>query len=859
MASTPPVLRPRSIRGHLIVLVAALAIPLVALQLWWGFGQYHGAEEIADSEALVRADATATSVSRLMAMTEQILTEAARKHGPTWLGSSTCGPELVELAEHHPLLARVSVVRSDGSAACSGATDALIDEQVAAVRSGRTYRIGHPTLREGDGSWVLPLTAPISTDDGAFAGALVGELPLLVLGSILEGVRFDRGQLVTVTNADRIVLARSHDAPRFLGRELAAFTGEDRAIGPGLFVARGPDFEGVDRTWGQVEMMNGWVVYVGVARDAVLAPARAALARRIGLTVLVLLIGVGTAGFSYHRIARSLRELAEGLDSFSDPERLPLPPATPLEVRAVVAQFDESLRSRDRARVRERTARERYQSIFDNAVFGIFVVTFDGEVLEANAALAAMLGYPSTEALAAAGTDALFSGPDGRDVLAGAATANGVIDDVETTWIRVDGTPITVRLSGRTIRGPSGDPAFEVIVQDITEEKRTEGELRQTQKMEAIGKLAGGIAHDFNNLLTVIGGNLELLEDDMSEDDPTRRDVANIREATTRAMALTTRLLAFARRELRGARPVDVNGVVSNMEQLLLRLIGEDVALETRLAPGGPRITIDPGELEQILMNLVLNARDAMPAGGIVRIETSTTSVAPDGRAEAGLHLSVRDSGMGMDAETSKRIFEPFYTTKPMGKGTGLGLSTVYGIVQRSRGQIEVDSVPNRGTTIKIWFPLATEDTTVAAPERPLSRPDGGSERILVVEDEDLVRVFVKRALEDSGYQVVEASDGADALEVIGGTDAPIDLVLTDVLMPGMKGTELAEHVRAIAPEMPILFMSGYVRSEALDGSIRDNPDLLLRKPFRTSDLRERVRAALDGRLIADVGAHVRS
>ena len=392
-----------------------------------------------------------------------------------------------------------------------------------------------------------------------------------------------------------------------------------------------------------------------------------------------------------------------------------------------------------------------------------------------------------------------------------------------------------------------------MIVQDITDERHKENELRQTQKMEAIGKLAGGVAHDFNNLLTVIGGNAHFIETGLPGDHPLQGEVGQITEATHRAMSLTSQLLAFSRKEPRGVRSVDLNEVITDMERMLIRLIGEDLTVETRLAPETQPISIDRGELEQVIMNLVLNARDAMSKGGHMLIETRSEAIgggSANGSTTDGIVLSVRDGGLGMDYETRKRIFEPFFTTKPMGKGTGLGLSTVYGIVQRAGGHIDVESELGHGTTIDVWFPRAPD---VASPEQsavsPAARQDRapvGTETILVVEDEDLVRKFVRHVLVDAGYEVLTACNGEEALEIVGGLDTPADLVLTDVVMPRMKGPELAKRLATIAPDTVVLYMSGYIDTAELTEQLVTQPHGILHKPFSTTELREQVRVGLD-------------
>jgi two-component system cell cycle sensor histidine kinase/response regulator CckA len=389
-----------------------------------------------------------------------------------------------------------------------------------------------------------------------------------------------------------------------------------------------------------------------------------------------------------------------------------------------------------------------------------------------------------------------------------------------------------------------------VIVQDTTAEKRKENELRQTQKMEAIGKLAGGVAHDFNNLLTVIGGNTELIDDALPPEDPLRDELGQVLKATRRAASLTAQLLAFSRKEARETQPVHVNEVITDMERMLVRLIGEDVTLEARLSTHLRPISIDPGELDQIIMNLVLNARDAMPLGGPIVIETRPASAeAVSGTAHLagdGVLLSVRDGGVGMDEEVRKRIFEPFFTTKPVGEGTGLGLSTVYGMVHRADGCIEVESEIGVGTTFVVWFPYARRQIYQARQAPGAGAPTRGTEKILVVEDEELVRVFAHRALTDARYDVLMASDGQEALELVELLDSPVDMVLTDVVMPRMKGPELAEHLSTLSPLTPVLFMCGYIDNKAVEEQFKDRPDALLRKPFGRDELCERVRSTLD-------------
>jgi len=851
--------RSYSLRGQLGMLVAALAIPLLALQGWWSYHAYEGARESAEIDALAFADATALGVQQFFTTAEELMMANASQFGMDWLDAGDCQEQVARVTRLFPFLHNAVAVHADGTIECSymegspAASTAAGWAWFEAVRVSRRFTLGPPVEGTFSGTWVMPVVAPVLGPDGEFHGALAGTVALTELSRLFGGVTLPESHLVTVATADRIVISRSHEAADRVGQPLPANTGTDREVAPGRWVATGPDLAGVPRTWGQVEIEPGWFIYVGVPDELVYGPALRASLGNMAATLLVVLLGILFATRSHRRIARALHELTAGTRATASGHIVPVPSGTPTEVREVVEQFNHTLRGRDRAEAAERKARERFQSIFDNAVFGLYVSTVDGRFLQVNPALVSMLGYESEEALLDAGPAALYAHPDRRTALVADALETGRAGPFELDWLRADGVPITVRVAGKVIPGPDGEPAFEMVVQDITDEKRTEDELRQTQKMEAIGQLAGGVAHDFNNLLTVIAGNVELLEDDLAVDDPLRADLTQIARATSRATSLTRRLLTFSRRDRRGEQVMDVNEVIPELGKMLVPLIGETVVLKTDLDPDSLLISIDPGELEQVVLNLVLNARDAMPRGGRVVIRTRRAPAAdpqfpaegPD--APTGVVLSVTDTGMGMHSKTRQRMFEPFYTTKPMGEGTGLGLSTVYGIVKRTGGTIAVDSEPGAGTRMTLWFPGATAagPSTAAAVEAE-AQPVAGSERVLVVEDDPLVRDFVRRALEEVGYSVSIAASGNEALELLGTDVRDVDLVLTDVVMPGLSGPELAERLTTLTPDTPVLFMSGYIDNSFINTHLRHHPGTLLRKPFTAAELRKRVRRSLD-------------
>ncbi|MCZ6661852.1 MAG: PAS domain S-box protein, partial [Actinobacteria bacterium] len=651
--------KPRSLRGQLIGLVAALVVPLIAVQIWWGYRESQRAMEDAAAQALAVADETASSVGRFLTQSDEIMTAAAAKLGRLFAAGEPCDDYISTLADIFTFLSRITTVDRDGNLMCSSTSPIPLGTSAGGgvwfprMKEDPRFYIGNPVLSDISGRWVLPLVAPVLDTEGRFAGALAGALPLLEFDRMLGGDRRDEEILVTITTPGRVVVARSSDAELWVGRQLPPWERPDGAVGSGRITVRGLDYDGIERAWGLVELENGWWVNAGLHAQDVYGPARALAAREISITLLILIVGMLIASRAYRRIGSALRELATGIPREGD--AVPLPQGTPTEVRAVVEQFNETLRSRNRAEAAERGARERYESIFQNAVFGLLVSTVDGGFLEVNAALVSMLGYESASALIEAGPEALYPEPSIRSELVEMGLGAQIVEQFEVDWVRADGQPITVRLNGKVIQTPAGEPAFEVIVQDITDEKRRDTELRHTQKMEAIGKLAGGIAHDFNNLLTVIGGNAKLIDDGVPPDHSLRAEVEQIMKATERATSLTTQLLAFSRKEPLGVCLVDLNEVLTNMEKMLVRLIGEDVTLETRVAADLPQILIDRGELEQIIMNLVLNARDAMPRGGRVIIETRSAPIDVRGECsvtEDSMLLSLRDDGLGMDSET---------------------------------------------------------------------------------------------------------------------------------------------------------------------------------------------------------------
>jgi two-component system, cell cycle sensor histidine kinase and response regulator CckA len=500
-----------------------------------------------------------------------------------------------------------------------------------------------------------------------------------------------------------------------------------------------------------------------------------------------------------------------------------------------------------------RRSEARYRSLVQSSVYGIYRSSLEGRFLDMNSALITMLGYSSAE-------EVLLLDPE-RDVFAQAAEhgrmieefrKNGRLDGFEVKWKRKDGRTITVRISGRAVSS-ADDPAdvLEAIAEDVTDRRVLEDQFRQAQKMEAVGRLAGGVAHDFNNLLMVISGYAEVILSELDGGHPLHEKGRAIQLAADRATTLTRQLLAFSRKQLLELKVVDVNAIVQDMERLVRPLIGENVELVTLLSSQAVQTRADAGQLEQVLMNLVVNAKDAMPAGGKLTIETQTAVVDEHHRGgpqfiRAGNYvlLSVSDTGMGMDRETQSRIFEPFFTTKEKGKGTGLGLSTVYGIVKQTNGYVMVQSEMGRGSVFHIYLPL-TEGKTEP---HPVPVPDvacGGHETILLVEDEESVRQLVRDTLTAKGYKVIEGENGEAGMAAAIQHKGKIDLVITDVVMPGMGGREMVKQLAASHPATKVLYLSGYTEDAIIsDGSI-ESGTAFLQKPFTLQSLTRKVREVL--------------
>jgi two-component system, cell cycle sensor histidine kinase and response regulator CckA len=498
---------------------------------------------------------------------------------------------------------------------------------------------------------------------------------------------------------------------------------------------------------------------------------------------------------------------------------------------------------------------QRWARIFEHAGWGVAIVSADGGTIESvNPAFAAMHGWTVEE-------------PRGRPMaeLSGGQQdfprMNPLFDARghqiwETERVRRNGMVFPALIDATAVKDAEGRVIYYAVnIQDLTERRRAEEQVRQAQKMEAVGRLAGGVAHDFNNMMMIIMGFSDFLLTNLEQGDPRWADADEIRKAAERAMHLTRQLLGFGRQQLVARHVLSLNEVVSGMDRMLRPLLGEDIRLVTRLSVGLGGVEADYGQLEQVVMNLALNARDAMRGGGGLTIETLDVEL-PEGYAYhhigidippgAYVMLVVSDTGHGMTPEVKSRLFEPFFTTKPTTQNTGLGLATVYGIVAQSGGYIWVDSEPERGTTFKICLPRVDSEAEQAQTPLTPVRSVRGCEKILLVEDEDAVRSVAARVLLNQGYTVIQARNGEEALTLLNQLDETIDLVLTDVVMPDMGGLALAEQIRIRSPGLKLVYMSGYSETDKLQPGLRNFETPFLQKPFSAENLVLKVREVLD-------------
>ena len=610
-----------------------------------------------------------------------------------------------------------------------------------------------------------------------------------------------------------------------------------------------------------VANQEGRIVLVNVQTEKLFGYKRAEL---LGQPVEVL---VPKRFWTHHRKHRGkfmehtqIRPMGAGLDLFGlrkngteFPVEISLSPQV-TEDGVLVSSTIRDITQRKRVDEALRQSEAAFRSMVEGT-YGVYRAATDGTIMMANPALARMLGYDSEKELLSLNLAVdifqpgeysahLFDRPGSRKPFARR----------EVHWRRKDSQSMTVELSGRAASDDAGNLLyFEVIVEDVSHRRSVEHRLRHVQKMEAIGRLAGGIAHDFNNVLGVITGYSEMLMDRLESEPKLSALVTQILDATQRGSTLTRQLLAFSRQQVLELRVINIQEHIKIIEDLLRRVLGEDIYISIEAGGRPVHLRADPTQLEQVIMNLVVNARDAMPSGGNLSIEISEAHLDaeycehnPDAHPGAYVCIAVTDTGCGMSPEVRARIFEPFFTTKESGKGTGLGLATVYGIVKQSAGHITVYSELGHGSTFKVYLPLSEEPVSKAEIVSLSDIAPGGTETILLVEDEDSLREVTREYLSEKGYAVLGASEPDAAIAAAKNSDRPVDLLLADVILPGCSGVQLAHRLSAGNPQLRVLYISGYTADTIVHHGGHDPNFAFLSKPFALAALARKIRAVLD-------------
>ncbi len=871
----PAVRRGLSIQLRLVLLVVAAALPALLFSV--SQARTTSAVERANAEqrALQLARRIATRVDDHVNTVDALLVSLTRTMRLDPQGEAHNDSLLASVSRDlGTRFLNLSVATSDGSVVgLSNAAGAA--HRHFSVSDRRYFRdaiasrglgIGEPMIGRISHEYSIALGRAILGPDGKPLGVVAASTLLDQLRAILIPSDLPAGAVVTLTDANGIVLARTEDADAWIGHDITALASMRGARRQPEGVMEMTAADSVTRLSGFATASRvPWQGFVGIPTDIALARVHEQERNAVLLGAASLVVSLFLAWLLARGIADPVRALTADADAFAAgnlSRRTTVRPDGELGTLALT--FDRMADALERRSRQLVASEERYRSLFDTLPLPMWVLDRDStRFLAVNQAAVERYGYTREEMLEMSVLD--IKPPDDHARLRTVLTENReqTMHGRLARHVTRSGEVLEVEVSSDDF-SYGGRRARLVVANDVTERRRTElalqasqEQLRQAQKMEAVGSLAGGIAHDFNNLLTAILGYCDLALEGIPSDSTASEDVAEVRRAAQRAAELTHQLLAFSRRQVLKPRVFALGAGVEQTEKILRRLISENIVLELSIGPTHDLVRADPTQVEQVILNLAVNARDAMPRGGRLRLSTgSVTFDEPHATAGATLPpgnyamLAVSDTGTGIAPEIRDRLFEPFFTTKPRGQGTGLGLATVYGIVQQSGGGIEVASVPGNGTTFVLYFPIAAGEQQaepLLAPRRATwSRGEG---TVLLAEDDDAVRAIARETLERAGYRVLAAADGSAALALASQHEGAIDLLLTDVIMPGMNGRELAATLTRRRPEIRVLFASGYT-DNVLAGQDALAPGVtLLDKPFTPAELEAKVREVL-------VGAH---
>lgn len=874
------------LRTRLVILLLLAVLPAAVLATYGGVNARRLAVAEAEHEAARSAERLAEYTGDLVTQSRQVLSVVAAASVVRGVSPGDLSGFLADVRVHNPEFSSVLLGDPQGrvaaaSAVLSGPVELGSRDYWGFVKKTHAFSLGSYSVGRATGEAILPVAEPVLAVDGTFLGAVVAGIRLEVLGRFAEVENLPDGASFCIVDRTGVVLSRYPNPEAWLGRKI-----DDAALGelmlagePGSSEVPGPD--GVTRLYAYTpvdDTERSVFVSVGIPRTTAYAAAsNIVLQFALGMLLVVVLVSLAAWLGADLLVLRPLRRLVTAANELGGGDLAARVGSAGArgEIGRLAQAFDRMAETVECRTAALLEAESRYRSLVESSPNGV-VVHGGGRIIFANLAAARIVGAGGPDDLV--GRSPLeFVHPASKDFalarIEEAFRTGEATPLAEETFLRLDGTTVEVEVVGIPMTfGVTA--AMNTIIRDVSDRKRAERAAEESrergesaQRLEAIGRLAGGIAHDFNNLLTAIVGHTALLQQGRDASSEDQEGLFEIQKSAERASALTRQLLAFSRRQTIQPRVFSLNEVTASMSGLLERLIGENIMLRFQHVPELWPIQADPGQIEQVIMNLAINARDAMPDGGGLTIETANvdldeTYVSSHLGSQPGPHvlLAVTDTGTGIDPEVFPHVFEPFFTTKTRDQGTGLGLSTVYGIVKQNGGSIWVYSEIGEGTTFKLYFPRAERpvDWLPEAASAELKPSVGGAETILVVEDETLVRALIVRILEGAGYVVLQEGSPVDALALFDEYGGFVHLLLTDVVLPGMSGRKLAETIAARQGVSPkVLFMSGYTQNAIVHNGRLDEGVDFLEKPFAPDGLLRMIREVLDrpqeGQLAMDV------
>ncbi|MEK7743264.1 MAG: ATP-binding protein [Elusimicrobiota bacterium] len=849
------------LRGRLILLVCIAVLPIVGALAFMLDRIQKTMSDDARHELFLSAQLLSRNIEQLIESSRALLAAGAVNESVMGLSPAACSKHVREIVRRNPAYLDLGLVGGVGRLVCT-ASGRLMGTFVgdrdyirAVFRSGRFSMSGFQIGRVS-GKPALAMGYPIGEQGRPPRGVLVLSLDLSQLNRMISTTDFHPGSTLTLVDSRGVVLARVPEGPRWVGKDAGGLAIVKQAMRERTGTAFGEGLDGVRRIFAFVPLHgsaepSGLTVFLGAPEGVAFGAMRRWLLVAVFSSSLALLLGaVLTALYGKRSILRPLAVIGEAARRLGEGD---LSARTGLKGRDEIGVLG-LIFDRTAASLEELTRQNRL--ILENAGEGICFTGPEGNIAFANPAAERMLGYEAGE-MTGRKLHALVhhSREDGsplpeeecalHDLL---ATGGGPYSGESVFW-RKDGKSFPVAYSYAPVREKGWLSGAVAVFRDLTERNQLERRLLQSQKLEAMGRLAGGVAHDFNNLLTAILGFSGFLKESLAAEDERRGDVDEIVKAAQRAANLTRQLLLFSRNKPADLKALSLSELVADQLKLLRRVVGEGVEIREKLQPELGRVLADPGQLEQIVLNLVVNARDAMPQGGVIELETADSELPEDAegmmvKGEAGpqVRLTVRDNGAGMEAGVIDRLFEPFFTTKEPGKGTGLGLAIVYGVLRRCKGSIRVRSSPGKGSELALYFPREQSAAAAAAPSAQAA-PRPGTETILIVENEDAIRRMIRRVLEKGGYRVMDAPGLEKALALARKAAHPPDLLLSDVVLLGARGPDVARKLRERLPELKVLYMTGFPGEQS---DLPQDPRFILHKPFTPRQLLERVRLVLD-------------